>query len=159
MPSPGPREMRLRAPLLLALAALLLLEAAGGLLMLFVRVAYGATPGVALHVVGGLALTLVYAIYQLTHWNRVAPWRGRPDYVLGLIAACSMAAVNLTGLALGWVWWRAASRATGEAGAVSYPVALSAVHTLTTMLVLTFSIAHLAAVLQRPSQPARAMPE
>ena len=150
--------MRLRAPLLLALAALLLLEAAGGLLMLFVRVAWGATPGVALHVAGGLALTLVYAIYQLTHWNRVAPWRSRPDYVLGLIAACSMAAVNLTGLALGWVWWRAV-RAPGGAGPPAYPVALSAVHTLSTMLVLTFAIAHLAAVLQRPSQPARSMPE
>ena len=150
--------MRLRAPLLLALGALLLLEAAGGLLMLFVRVAWGATPGVALHVAGGLALTLVYAIYQLTHWNRVAPWRGRPDYVLGLIAACSMAAVNLTGLALGWVWWRA-ERAPGGAGSPAYPVALSAVHTLGTMLVLTFAVAHLAAVLQRPSQPARSMPE
>jgi hypothetical protein len=151
--------MRLRAPLLLALAALLLLEAAGGLLILFVRVAYGATPGVALHVAGGLALTVVYAIYQITHWNRVAPWRARPDYVLGLIAACSMAAVNLTGFPLAWAWWLAAASAHGGPGSPVYPVALSAVHTLGTMLVLTFAIAHLAAVLQRPSQPARAMPE
>ena len=155
MPIANVRLTRLRAPLLLSLAALLLLESAGGLVILFVRVAFGALPGETLHIAGGLALTIVYTIYQWTHWNRVAPWRSRPDYVLGLIAALSMALVNLTGLALSWVTWRASARHVPPA----YPTALSAIHTLATMLVLTFAIAHLAAVLQRPSQAARAMPE
>jgi len=155
VPTPLPRVIRLRAPLLLALAALLLLEAVGGLAILFVRVAYGATPGVVLHIAGGVALTVVYTIYQIAHWNRVAPWRTRPDYVLGLIAALSMATVNGTGLGLAVFTWRAGVHAAKPV----YPVVLSAVHTLSTMLVLTFALAHLAAVLQRPSQPARSMPE
>jgi len=147
------RLARLRAPLLLSLTALLALESAGGLVLLFVRVAFGAMPGVTIHVVGGLALTIVYTIYQWTHWHRVAPWRSRPDYVLGLIAALSMAAVNLTGLALAWFWWRAQPRATPA----SYPTALSAVHTLATMLVLTFAGGHLAAVLVRDRGVARGL--
>lgn len=139
------RARRLRSPLLLALAVLLAAEALGGLVILFARVAFGATPGLVLHVVLGLALTLVYAGYQLVHWRRVAPVRARPDYALGLIAALSMAATNLSGLLLAWVWWQA--KKSGEAPA--YPVAVAAVHMLGTMLVLTFAAAHLAAVLQR----------
>lgn len=139
------RALRLRAPLLLALAALLAIEALGGLVILFARVAFGATPGLVVHVVAGLALTLAYAVYQIQHWHRVAPWRSRPDYALGLIAALAMALTNGTGLALGWIWWRAV-----RAGAEPvYPVPLAACHTLGTMLVLTFAAAHLAAVLQR----------
>jgi len=140
-----PRARRLRAPLLLALAVLLSLESLGGLVILFARVAFGATPGLVLHVVVGLLLTVVYTIYQWTHWLRVEPWRSRPDFVLGLIAALSMAATQLTGLGLTWIWWQA--RAAGAAP--EYPVGLSAPHTLGTMLVLTFAAAHLAAVLQR----------
>ncbi|MEO5616740.1 MAG: hypothetical protein ABIS67_03135 [Candidatus Eisenbacteria bacterium] len=139
------RARRLRAPLLVALAVLLAVEAAGGLIILFARVAFGATPGLVLHVVAGLALTLVYAVYQTAHWRRVAPWRARPDYVLGLIAALSMSVTNLTGLMLAWIWWQAV-RAGGDP---AYPVTLAAIHTLGTMLVLTFVAAHLAAVLQR----------
>jgi hypothetical protein len=146
VPTPLPRVIRLRAPLLLALAALLLLEAVGGLVILFVRVAWGATPGVTLHVAGGLAFTVVYAIYQIAHWNRVAPWRKRPDYVLGLIAATTVSATDLTGLWLGWIWWTQRLDGTGIG---HYPVALAAAHTLGTMLALSFASAHLAAVLAR----------
>jgi hypothetical protein len=130
-----------------ALGVLLLLEALGGLLILFVRVAFGGLPGLELHAFAGLALTVTYALYQIGHWRRVAPWRARPDYILGLIAALSMAATNLTGLALAWIWWRAERAGIPAA----YPTPLSSVHTLGTMLVLTFSGAHLAAVLQRES--------
>jgi len=121
---------------------LLAIESLGGLVILFARVAFGSSPGVVLHVVAGLALTLAYTAYQLSHWTRVAPWRPRLDYVLGLIAALSMIVTNATGLWLGALWWRAP-------GAAEYPVALSAAHTLGTMLTLTFVGAHLAAVLQR----------
>ena len=100
----------------------------------------------ALHVAAGLVLAIVYAIYQATHWNRVAPWRSRPDYALGLIAAVTLAVTDLTGLALGWEWWVARLDGTGI---VRYPVALSAIHTLGTMLVLAFASGHLAAVLAR----------
>jgi hypothetical protein len=113
--------------------------------ILFARVAFGASPGVLLHVIAGLALTLVYAVYQLAHWNRVAPWRARLDYVLGLIAATTMIGTNGTGLWLAAIWWNARS----SNAAPAYPVALSAAHTLGTMLALTFAGAHLAAVLQR----------
>lgn len=143
---PPSRARRLRAPLLLALAVLLAFESIGGLVLLFARVAFGATPGVALHVAAGLLLTLAYAVYQVTHWNRVAPWRSRPDYVLGLIAAITLSVTDLTGLVLGWEWWAARLDGTGS---VRYPVALSAIHTLGTMLVLAFASAHLAAVLVR----------
>ena len=115
-------------------------------MILFARVAFGVTPGVALHVAAGLALTVVYTIYQVTHWNRVAPWRSRPDYVLGLIAAITLSVTDLTGLGLGWIWW---VRRLDGTGIVAYPVAMSAVHTLGTMLVLAFASGHLAAVLAR----------
>lgn len=115
-------------------------------MLLFARVAFGTTPGVALHVLAGLLLTVVYTIYQIRHWNRVAPWRSRPDYVLGLIAAVTLAATDITGLVLGWQWW--STRLDGT-GITHYAVALSAVHTLGTMLVLAFASAHLAAVLAR----------
>ena len=124
---------------------LLAIESLGGLVILFARVAYGASPGVILHVIAGLALTLAYAAYQLSHWTRVAPWRPRLDYLLGLIAALSMIVTNATGLWLAAIWWRAIQ----GGGAPAFPVALSAAHTLGTLLVLTFAGAHLAAVLQR----------
>ena len=115
-------------------------------MLLFARVAFGTTPGVALHVLAGLLLTVVYTIYQVTHWSRVAPWRSRPDYVLGLIAAVTLAGTDVTGLVLGWQWW--STRLDGT-GITHYAVALSAIHTLGTMLVLAFASAHLAAVLAR----------
>ncbi len=147
-----PRARRLRAPLLLTLAVLLAIESVGGLVILFARVAFGATPGLVLHVVAGLALTVAYAAYQALHWRRVAPWRPRPDYVLGLIASLSLAVTNGTGLPLAWEWWTASRAGV----APEYPVALSAAHTLGTMLALTFSAAHLAAVLQRDADAGRA---
>jgi len=63
-----------------------------------------------------------------------------------------MSLTNATGIVLAWIWWQA--RRTGADP--HYPVALSALHTLGTMMVLTFSGAHLAAVLQRDrSVPSR----
>jgi len=125
---------------------LLAVESVGGLVILFARVAFGAMPGVALHVLAGVALSVVYTAYQITHWSRVAPWRSRPDYVLGLIAAVTLSATNVTGLVLGWFWW---DSRLGGTGLARCPVGLSAAHTLGTMLVLAFAGAHLAAVLQR----------
>ena len=116
--------------------------------MIFVaRLAVGATPGEALHVVAGVMLTVVYAIYQAAHWNRVAPFRARLDYALGLIAALSMALANLTGLALAVFWWRA--RSALPPVSADYPPLLSGAHNIFSMLVLTFVGAHLAAVLMR----------
>jgi hypothetical protein len=127
---------------------LLGIEAAGGLLIFFMRLAAGRTPGETLHVVVGALLTLAYAIYQGQHWRRVQPWRSRLDYAMGLIAALAMAATLATGYALAWPWWqlRTVARAAGE---VSYSPPLSAAHNIMSMLVLTFVGAHLAAVLLR----------
>lgn len=143
----GARARRLRAPLLLALWALLAFEAAGGLVIFVARLGTGATPGETLHVVAGIALTAVYAVYQARHWSRVAPFRARVDYALGLIAALAMATTNLTGLALGVCWWR--DRLVGTLADVDYPPLLSAAHNILSMLVLTFAGGHLAAVLLR----------
>lgn len=96
----------------------------------------------------GVALTIVYAIYQWAHWQRVAPFRARLDYALGLIAAIFMALVNLTGLWLGAAWWRT-RMIVKEPDAVAYPPALSAAHNIASMVVLTFALAHLGAVLMR----------
>ena len=71
----APRSARLRAPLLVLLGGLLLVEAAGGLVVFIARLASGHTPGESLHVVAGALLTLVYAAYQWQHWGRVEPWR------------------------------------------------------------------------------------
>lgn len=138
------RDERLRAPLLLALWALLALEAVGGLVIFVARLAWGTTPGAALHVAGGLALTVVYAFYQWDHWTRVRPIRARLDYALGLLSAAFMLAANGTGLALGVVWWTHRGR-----GEVPYPTALSSAHNIGSMLVLTFVLAHVGAVLMR----------
>ena len=56
-----PRAARLRAPLALVLGALLAIEAAGGLVIFFARLAFGATPGEGVHVVAGAALSVTYA--------------------------------------------------------------------------------------------------
>ena len=140
------RARRLRAPLLLTLWALLAFEAAGGIVIFVARLAAGSTPGEALHVAAGLALTMVYAVYQWRHWRRVGIQRGL-HFVIGVLAASFMALANLTGLALGAVWWR--DRDIGQAAAAGYPPALSAVHNIGSMLVLTFAGAHIAAVLMR----------
>ncbi len=147
------RARRLRAPLLLALWLLLALEGAGGIVIFVARLATGETPGETLHVVGGLALTVVYAAYQWRHWLRVRPVRARLDYTLGLLASAFLLLTNLTGLALGAAWWR--DRVMSHAAAARYAPPLSAVHNIGSMLVLTFVGAHLAAVLMRDRRLAR----
>jgi hypothetical protein len=139
----APRAKRLRAPLLVTLWALLGIEAVGGLVLFCARLVAGQSPGVTLHVLAGLVLTVVYAAYQWSHWFRVAPFRARLDYALGLIAASSLVITQATGLVLGWIWWRAAGAAP------AYPALLSAFHNIMSMLVLTFVGAHLGAVLVR----------
>ena len=154
-PAPGAtRAQRLTAPLLVLLWSLLGIEAVGGLVIFYVRLAIGRTPGESLHVVAGALLTLVYASYQWQHWTRVAPWRNRLDYAMGLIAALSMAAALATGYWLAWPWWDIRVVAHGT-GAVPYPTAVSAAHNITSMLVLTFVGAHLAAVLLRDAAKRR----
>jgi len=138
----------MRAPLLLALWALLAVEAAGGLVIFVARLAFGATPLEALHVWGGVALTACYAVYQAQHWWRVAPFRRQLHYAIGLLAAIFMAATNVTGLVLAAAWWN--MRVLGAStAAVHYPPLLSAAHNIGSMLVLTFVGAHLGAVLVR----------
>src|SRR5438876_9384121 len=44
------------------LGALLAIEAAGGILIFFARLAFGSLPGLALHVVAGVALTFVHGL-------------------------------------------------------------------------------------------------
>ena len=143
------RARRLRAALLLWVWGLLAFEAAGGIVIFVARLAAGSTPGESLHVMAGLALTIAYAVYQWRHWVRVRFQRGL-HFLIGLLAASSMALTNLTGLALGVVWWR--DRIVGHAAVAGYPPALSAIHNIGGMLVLTFVGAHLAAVLMRDRQ-------
>lgn len=134
--------------------ALLAIEGAGGIVIFFARLAAGRTPGESLHVGAGALLTFVYAAYQWQHWSRVAPWRSRMDYALGLIAALSMAGALGTGLWLAWPWWQVRIVA-GSTYPVPYPTAVSAAHNIMSMLVLTFVGAHLAAVLLRDAAAAR----
>lgn len=134
--------------MLLTLWALLGIEAAGGLVLFFMRLAAGSMPGETLHVISGAALALVYAIYQWQHWTRVSPWRGRLDYALGLIGGISMGATLATGFVLAMPWWRSRVAAHGS-GPVPYSPVASAAHNITSMLVLTFVASHLAAVLLR----------
>jgi len=153
-PRDDTRARRLRAPLLVALWALLALEALGGLVIFVARLVWGATPGEALHVVVGLLLTAIYAVYQWRHWQRVRALRPQLHYALGVIAASSMALTNLTGLWLAAFWWQ--ERIVGaSAAAVRYPVPLSAVHNVASMVVLTFVAAHVGAVLFRNHDPRR----
>lgn len=154
MSTPSPRDRRLRAPSLVALWALLVFEAVGGLVIFVARLVAGVTPGETLHVVVGAALTLVYAVYQWGHWRRVAPWRSRLDHALGLIAGLSMVLTLGTGYVLAWPWWELRVVA-GRADAVPYPALVSAAHNLMSMLVLTFVGAHVAAVLMRDASVRR----
>lgn len=148
VPFGSPRSRRLRAPLLVLLWWLLGIEAVGGLVIFFMRLAAGTLPGEALHVVAGAGLTLVYVLYQIQHWGRVTPWRARLDYAMGLIAAIAMGFTLATGYALAWPWWsmRIVER---RHDAVVYSPLVSAAHNIMSMLVLTFVLAHLAAVLLR----------
>jgi hypothetical protein len=145
VPGLNGRAARLRSPLLLALWVLLGFEALGGFVIFTARLVAGTSPGEAAHVAAGIALTLCYAVYQWQHWRRVSPFRARVDYGLGLIAALAMALVNLSGLWLGLCWWRGRALPL----AARYPVALSGVHNVASMVVLSFVVAHLGAVLQR----------
>ena len=129
-------------------------EGAGGLWIFIMRLAAGRTPGEALHVGLGALLTLVYANYQIQHWARVAPWRSRLDYAMGLIAALGMGAALATGLVLAWPWWRV-RMSEHSIAAVPYPTAVCAAHNIMSMLVLTFVGAHLAAVLLRDAAAKR----
>ncbi len=149
----SPRARRLGAPLLVAVWALLLVEGVGGLLLFFARLAFGTAPGEALHVVAGLGLVLAWVAYQWRHWLRVRPYRSRHDYLLGLLAASFMALTNLTGLALGALWYR--DRVARGLAVAHYPSLLTALHLSGTMLVLTFVGAHVGAVLLRDSRLAR----
>ena len=139
---------RIVAPLVSLVWVLLLFEALGGLWIFCIRLAYdGRTPGLALHWWAGWALTVFYAIYQWQHWYRVAPFRARLDYVMGLIAALSLALTQITGIVLGLPWWNAHQPA-------QYPFTplWSGAHNVLSMLTLTFVGAHLGAVLFRDSQ-------
>ena len=147
----GPRVRRLRSPLLLAFAALLAFDAGGGLVLFYARLAYGRLPGERSHVLVGIPLALFYAAYLWQHWRRVSPIRARLDYALGLIAAFSLAASLTLGGWLGWLWWRS----RGSGAPPHYPEIVSAAHNITSMLVLTFVLAHLLAVLARDREPAR----
>ncbi len=141
----------MRAPLLVLLWWLLAFEALGGLVIFFMRLANGTTPGEALHLGVGAVFTLVYVAYQLPHVMRVAPWRNRLDYALGLIAALSMLATLGTGIVLALEWWPVRVTA-GRPDAIAYTPAVSAAHNIMSMLVLTFVGAHLAAVLMRDAR-------
>lgn len=151
------RRRRLQAPSLVVLGLLLVIESVGGLAIFFMRLATGALPGETLHVVAGAALTLVYAAYQWQHWARVAPWRNRLDYVLGLIATLSLVVTLATGIVLTVPWWEVRMVAGSDA-AVTYATLTSAAHNIMGMLVMTFVGAHVAAVLRRdrPRAPAPA---
>jgi len=138
-PRPAERAERLRSPLLLALWVLLGFEAVTGLWLFTAFLVAGRRPGESIHVVAGVPLTAIYAVYQWRHWKRVAPLRARPDHVLGLVAATVTALTIATGLVLGVVWWKK----------LPYPTALTALHNIGSMLVLSFVGAHLAAVLMR----------
>jgi len=154
--APYPRAARLRAPLALLVGALLAIEAGGGLVIFFARLAFGATPGEAVHVIVGVTLSAAYAAYQIGHWNRVAPFRARLDYALGLIAALALSATNLTGLWLGLAWWR--ERVVhASAAPVAYGTLLSAAHNIGSLVTLTFLSAHLAAVFRRDARARRAL--
>jgi len=153
-PRDDARARRLRAPVLLALWVLLAFEALGGLVIFVARLVWGATPGEALHVVLGLLLTAIYAIYQWRHWQRVRPLRRQIHHGLGVIAASFMALTNLTGLWLAAFWWQDRI-AAASAAAVRYPVLLSAIHNVASMVVLTFVAAHVGAVLFRNHDPRR----
>ena len=145
----SPRARRLRSPLLLTFGALLAFEAGGGLVLFWARLAYGGLPGERSHVLVGIPLALFYAIYLWQHWRRVSPIRARLDYALGLIAAFSLAALLALGGVLGLLWWRS----RGSGAPPHYPELVSAAHNITSMLVLTFVLAHLLAVLARDREP------
>jgi hypothetical protein len=142
------RARRLRSPLLLGLWALLAFEALGGLVLFVARLVAGRALGETAHVLAGIALTALYAVYQSRHWTRVRPFRGQLHYALGLIAALTMALVNLSGLWLAAFWWQDRYAAPTN-DPVRYPPALSALHNVASMVVLTFVGAHLGAVLFR----------
>ena len=58
-PAADARATKLRAPLLLALWALLAFEAVGGLVLFTARLVWGALPGESAHVLAGVLLTAV----------------------------------------------------------------------------------------------------
>ena len=142
---PAAQARRLRAPLLVVLWALLAIEAVGGLVIFFARLASGAAPGLSLHWWAGWALVPAYLAYLTGHLRRVWPVRARLDYGLGVLAAASVGLTLGSGIADGMGWWRAGM----PPGYTKFDTALSGLHNVASMLTLTFVGAHLAAVLLR----------
>ena len=142
------RAERLRSPLLIALWTLFAIEALTGIIVFFARLAVGRAPTVSLHWYAGFAFTLVYAIYQIQHWNRVQPLRARLDHVLGVVATSSLIATQVSGYWVGWEWFTRGR----PMGYTAFPSALSATHNVMSMLAMTFVGAHLGAVLLRESR-------
>ena len=128
------RAERLRSPLLIALWTLFAIEALTGIIVFFARLAVGRAPTVSLHWYAGFAFTLVYAIYQIQHWNRVQPLRARLDHVLGVVATSSLIVTQVSGYWVGWEWFMRGR----PMGYTAFPSALSATHNVMSMLAMTF---------------------
>jgi hypothetical protein len=137
----------MRAPLLIALWVLLAVEFLGGLVIFFARLANGTLPGESLHVWAGIALAGVYAAYQWQHWLRVRSVRSGLDRLLGYLTASSMVATLVTGIWLGWEWWRHVR--VGAPGHVPYASWLSGAHNIASMLVAAFVASHVGVILLR----------
>ncbi|MEO5988610.1 MAG: hypothetical protein ABIU54_12140 [Candidatus Eisenbacteria bacterium] len=142
------RASRLASPLLITLWVLFGIEAVTGLIIFFARLALGSAPTVSLHWFAGFAFTLVYAVYQVKHWNRVQPVRARLDHILGLLATTSLIVTQVSGYGVGAEWFVRAR----PPGYVSFPATLAATHNVMSMLSLTFVGAHLGAVLLRDAR-------
>jgi hypothetical protein len=130
------------------LAALLAVEAVGGMVLFAARLIAGRASGETIHILGGVALVGIYAFYQARHWARVRSLRWRLDHGLGWIAAIFMVLTLGSGLILALDWWES-KVAASKGGEVIYPPSWSAVHNVGSLLVLTFLGAHVCAVLFR----------
>jgi hypothetical protein len=91
--------MRWRAPLLVALLSLFLLEALTGFFIFFaMKMVSGLAIVGFIHTLFGLFLIPLFVVYQIRHFNRVKNLKGHLHYNLGLASATTFLILLVSGL-------------------------------------------------------------
>ena len=146
-PAPGPmttadRSRAWRAPLTLAIGALLLFETVTGLLIWLTPVSFSTQFMLLAHTILGLLMVVPFAWYQTRHWIKVSRQKFSHHKVTGYALFASLATCIVSGVVLTWQ----ASFSTR----ISY--ALDAIHIGSTLAFVALIAIHLLTVIAQDNR-------